>query len=807
MPDVSDFPWRRLILALPSLLVWSLISLFLALAYLQATDRQAFERTLLEGLGLRKVTWTVTLGNTNPGSISTPQSANGNVRIGFHTGPAANEDGLGNWMRALDSAGIPIILKSVDTAGPLFEAQQLAHASGVPHLLIYRDTTRDHPDYNLLPREAAAVHWQYHSGRWPPELDKNLVWFETINEVDKNRSEWLAEFAHETARLALRDGFKWAAFGFATGEPEPHHWQGPKMLQFLRFVSENPDRLAIALHEYSLDPSNIRAQENFLVGRFQDLYRTTDSNGISRPTVLITEWGWQADNLPNPGPAMEQISWANNLYAQYPSVKGAAIWYLGDRGNWGGIANKAQLLIAPLAQWSVGTLSEIPPTSYLSSSGQRFKPAVFDVLQQAADTSGFPTQVVIDNAEAANWINAKGADIDLGMMLAIIEGETNIGANLGNCSGVQGSRSQGASNTQSALWFLQHWQSFSVREWSTVSAMMIEPDYSDYISHCGAGAFGPDGILPRTGEVICRSVDFASHPDDRIKSCNFFEIRISAYAKAWLLHDNGYKSTSTDEEKFDVLYWWNRDVGFRNQLIRRSHEINATITDPPSNPPQGNQPPGGSGVTLYSITFWTYPVDTPQWKIAVVLFLRFMGLLGDLLVLPEGVLPDVPGALVPGSPQVPQDPGEPPVINPGDGLPIITEYRHPHPGGIVTQGMHGVHAGVDFGYNGNPSSPIYAMHDGRVTYVGYIQLWDPRSITWWVSGNTVALEGLTPEGNHIWTVYAHGTQDSFEVKEGDIVSAGDLLMMSGSTGRSTGVHLHLGMKLNGAWVNVLNYLP
>lgn len=165
--------------------------------------------------------------------------------------------------------------------------------------------------------------------RRPPELDPSLVWFETMNELDKNRSEWLAQFALRTAQLALRDGYKWAAFGWASGEPEPEDWESPAMLELLRLIADHPDQLAIALHEYSYTADDIGHDYPYKVGRFLDLFRVADKHDIARPTVLITEWGWTYNNIPPEPLAMEDVSWAARLYGAYPEVKGAAIWNLG----------------------------------------------------------------------------------------------------------------------------------------------------------------------------------------------------------------------------------------------------------------------------------------------------------------------------------------------------------------------------------------------------------------------------------------------------------------------------------------------
>ncbi len=282
-------------------------------------------------------------------------------KIGFHTGPAGNNTGLIEYMTELDAAGAPFVLKSVDDAGMLFAGQQLKKASGVPHILIWRRTgvAYDLPNYNVPPAQAAADHWTFHKDAFPPELDPSQVWIETVNEVDKNQSEWLAEFALETAQLAIADGFNWAAFGWSSGEPEPEHWEGEKMLAFLQFAGEHPDRIAIALHEYSYDVQNAGNGYPYLLGRFQALFDICDKNGIPRPSVLITEWGWEAFDVPLPDDAMPQFEWAAWLYAAYPETLGAATWYLG--GGFSDIDDQTQRLIEPVKEYSLANYFSYTP--------------------------------------------------------------------------------------------------------------------------------------------------------------------------------------------------------------------------------------------------------------------------------------------------------------------------------------------------------------------------------------------------------------------------------------------------------------
>jgi hypothetical protein len=282
------------------------------------------------------------------------------VKIGFHTGPGGNQTGIGEWMHRLDAAGVPFFLKSVDSSSALLEAQEILRNSDIPHVLVYRTSgnSYDVPDYSLPPADAARQHWEQAKAAFPPELDPSLVWLETINEVDQNLGAWLGDFAVTTAQLALADGYRWAAFGWASGEPETAVWENPRMLAFLRLAGANPDRLAVALHEYSYLTGDIAHEYPFKVGRFLSLFSVADRHGIPRPTVLITEWGWAYDTVPPAGEALADVAWASALYAPYPEIKGAAIWYLGP--GFAGIADQANALIKPVTEYALGNYFILP---------------------------------------------------------------------------------------------------------------------------------------------------------------------------------------------------------------------------------------------------------------------------------------------------------------------------------------------------------------------------------------------------------------------------------------------------------------
>ncbi|MCI0396912.1 MAG: cellulase family glycosylhydrolase [Chloroflexi bacterium] len=323
-------------------------------------------------------------------------------KIGFHVGPGGNATGLGEWMRKLDEAKIPFCLKSADSYGPLFEGSQLSRAA---HVLVYRMSTQgqgdgfdyDVPDYNVTPAEAAAKHWQRMLAKLPPEFDKTRVWLEPINEVDKGRSDWLGNFAWEIAQLALADGYKVALFGWSSGEPEPADWETPGMLRYLQLCAEQPDRVAISLHEYSYKTEDIWFMRDFQVGRFKQLFSICDRRQIKRPNVIMTEWGWTYDNVPDRSKALQDIDAVAELYAQYPEVLGAAIWYLGP--GFQGIANRAQKLIQPVTEFALQRRYEVvaapPVEDEEEEPGGIILPAVEEEEQPGTNNARFIADMTI----------------------------------------------------------------------------------------------------------------------------------------------------------------------------------------------------------------------------------------------------------------------------------------------------------------------------------------------------------------------------------------------------------------------------
>jgi len=107
---------------------------------------------------------------------------------------------------------------------------------------------------------------------------------------------------------------------------------------------------------------------------------------------------------------------------------------------------------------------------------------------------------------------------------------------------------------------------------------------------------------------------------------------------------------------------------------------------------------------------------------------------------------------------------------------------------------HGVryahfHTGIDIGApNG---SPIRAAAAGQVIYVGFSA---------WGYGNHI----VVAHNPTLATLYAHLSRVA--VSQGAVVQQGQIIGYEGSTGNSTGPHLHFEVRINGDFVSPLSYL-
>jgi murein DD-endopeptidase MepM/ murein hydrolase activator NlpD len=110
--------------------------------------------------------------------------------------------------------------------------------------------------------------------------------------------------------------------------------------------------------------------------------------------------------------------------------------------------------------------------------------------------------------------------------------------------------------------------------------------------------------------------------------------------------------------------------------------------------------------------------------------------------------------------------------------------------GLLTQQFWSGHSGIDIA--SRTGTPILAADAGYVVLAG----WDT-----WGYGNQVVID----HGNGFKTRYAH--LSSISVKAGDTVKKGQKIGLMGSTGRSTGPHLHFEVIYNGVMRNPQGYLP
>jgi len=105
------------------------------------------------------------------------------------------------------------------------------------------------------------------------------------------------------------------------------------------------------------------------------------------------------------------------------------------------------------------------------------------------------------------------------------------------------------------------------------------------------------------------------------------------------------------------------------------------------------------------------------------------------------------------------------------------------------RGAAAMHAGIDL--SGPVGTPIYATADGVVSEAG----WSSGGY-----GNLIKID----HGRGIETRYAHLSR--FDVRPGERVTRGQLIGRMGSTGRSTGSHLHYEVRIDGRAVNPIPFM-
>ena len=112
----------------------------------------------------------------------------------------------------------------------------------------------------------------------------------------------------------------------------------------------------------------------------------------------------------------------------------------------------------------------------------------------------------------------------------------------------------------------------------------------------------------------------------------------------------------------------------------------------------------------------------------------------------------------------------------------------PTVGSRITQYYSWSHKGLDIA--NKTGTPLYAAEDGTVERAG------------WSTG--YGYNVIINHGGGLKTLYGHASK--LHVKAGDKVSRGDIIADMGSTGWSTGPHIHFEVRVNGVQQNPLNYI-
>lgn len=105
-----------------------------------------------------------------------------------------------------------------------------------------------------------------------------------------------------------------------------------------------------------------------------------------------------------------------------------------------------------------------------------------------------------------------------------------------------------------------------------------------------------------------------------------------------------------------------------------------------------------------------------------------------------------------------------------------------------TLGVEKFHNGIDLA--SSSGSRILAAYDGEVVAATYSP----------TMGNYIMID----HGDSLYTIYMHAS--ALLVSRGDMVVKGEQIAKVGSTGRSTGPHLHFGVRLDGSYVSPWNYI-
>jgi murein DD-endopeptidase MepM/ murein hydrolase activator NlpD len=225
---------------------------------------------------------------------------------------------------------------------------------------------------------------------------------------------------------------------------------------------------------------------------------------------------------------------------------------------------------------------------------------------------------------------------------------------------------------------------------------------------------------------------------------------------------------------------WENDLTEKSTL-KPGQELNILPVD-------GVRHKVAKGETIYTIAK-KYDLDDSQAQVIVDYpFNEFLNeetfelAIGQQLVVPQGVVKEAAQPVRTRQPVV--------AFTPDAGNVSATGSFVWPAAGRITQGYSFYHRAIDVA--NRSGGPILAADSGVVTVAG------------WIDNSGYGRRVMVDHGNGLVTLYAHLSVT--QVQPGQRVNRGDVLGQMGSTGRSTGTHLHFEIRQGSVLLNPLSYL-
>lgn len=280
--------------------------------------------------------------------------------FGWH-GAGVNGDysGISEYIAACRASGNPVNFYSVDHAG-IISAEIMPSYQDHDNIgFRFTEVAGEKLDtipiedgrYVGDPAEFFASRYNRVHELYPSDLlpYRDRIYTTYVNEPNTHNyhdMRYLAEGALTVARLSIRDNRRYAAWGWAGGNPEPEFWQLPETLEFLRLAELHPHLIAIKWHLYSFDNTNLFYDYNYQVQRYLQMYRAAEDHGIAPAKILAGETGWGEDSmLARESSAMAQLDKAQSDMVENRFWGGCMLW---TKGDWHGTIVKDMQSIDPM---------------------------------------------------------------------------------------------------------------------------------------------------------------------------------------------------------------------------------------------------------------------------------------------------------------------------------------------------------------------------------------------------------------------------------------------------------------------------